>query len=132
MKFIVENLGIIHSASLDLRRPLVVLCGPNSTGKTYLSYVVNFVLSDDPIIDVPAFKQLAHHSKTGDAFILDKKIMDVYLKGLSEYVNNNLDVVFGISKEESKRLFGGSRITLALDEEDYARIKATPLTMHCS
>lgn len=129
MKFIVENLGIIHSASLDLRRPLVVLCGPNSTGKTYLSYVVNFVLSDDPIIDVPAFKQLAHHSKTGDAFILDKKIMDVYLKGLSEYVNNNLDVVFGISKEESKRLFGGSRITLALDEEDYARIKATPLTM---
>ena len=129
MKFVVENLGIINSASLDLRKPVVVLCGPNSTGKTYLSYVVNFVMSDDPTIDVPAFKQLAHQSKTGDAFILDKTIMDVYLNRLSDYVNHNLDVIFGISKEESKRLFANSKITLSLDEEDYNRIKETPLTM---
>ena len=129
MKFSVENLGIIHSASLDLRKPVVVLCGPNSTGKTYLSYVVNFVMSDDPTIDVPAFKKLAHDAKTGDAFILDKTIMDVYLKGMSDYVNNNLDVIFGISKDDSRRLFENSKITLSLDDEDYNRIKETPLTM---
>lgn len=129
MKFSVENLGIIQSATLDLRKPMVILCGQNSTGKTYLSYVVNFVMSDDPTIDVPAFKQLAHHTKTGDSFILDQGIMDVYLKGLSEHVNNNLDVIFGISKEESKRLFAKSKVTLTLDDDDYARIKETPLTM---
>ena len=129
MKFSVENLGIIHSATLDLRKPMVVLCGPNSTGKTYLSYVINFVMSDAPTIVVPAFKQLAHHSKTGDSFILDRAIMDIYLKGLSDYVNNNLDVVFGISKEDSKHLFANSKITLSLDDEDYARIKKIPLTM---
>ena len=129
MKFSVENLGIIHSASLDLRKPMVVLCGPNSTGKTYLSYVVNFVMSDQPTIDVPAFKQFASHAKTGDSFVLEKTIMDLYLQGLSGYVNDNLDVIFGISKEDSKRLFANSKITLSLDEYDYERIKQMPLAM---
>ena len=129
MKFSVEKLGIIQSASLDLRKPLVVFCGPNSTGKTYLSYVVNFVMSDDPTIEVPSFKQLAHHVKTGDGFVLDKTIMDDYLARLSEHVINNLDVVFGISKEECNRLFAKSKITLSLDDNDYAKIKKTPLTM---
>ena len=129
MKFIVENLGIIHTAVLDLRKPMVLLCGPNSTGKTYLSYVVNFVMSDDPTIDVPAFRDLAHHTKTGDSFMLDKAIIDVYLSKLSDYVTDNLDVVFGISKEDSKRLFAGSKIKLVLDDDDYERIKEAPLTM---
>lgn len=129
MKFTVENLGIIHTASLDLRKPMVVLCGPNSTGKTYLSYVVNYVMSDDPIIDVPAFKQLAQHSQTGDSFILDKTIMDNYLNKLSEHINNNLDVIFGISKDDCNRLFTKSKVILSLDDDDYERIKKTPLTM---
>lgn len=129
MKFSVENLGIIHSASLDLRKPMVVLCGPNSTGKTYLSYVVNFVMSDQPTIDVLAFKQFASHAKTGDSFVLEKTILDYYLQGLSDYVNDNLDVIFGISKEDSKRLFANSKITLSLDENDYERIKQMPLAM---
>ncbi len=129
MKFSVENLGIISSAILDLRKPMVVLCGKNSTGKTYLSYVVNYVMSDDPTIDVPSFKNLAHHAKTGDSFVMNKAIVDDYLNKLSSHVNDNLDQVFGVSKEDSKLLFSTSKISLLLDDNDYERIKESPLTM---
>jgi hypothetical protein len=34
----VKNLGPVHEAELDLSKPLIVLTGPNNSGKTYLAW----------------------------------------------------------------------------------------------
>jgi energy-coupling factor transporter ATP-binding protein EcfA2 len=40
MRFRVENLGPIRSAELDLSKKLIVLAGPNNSGKTYLGWAL--------------------------------------------------------------------------------------------
>ena len=40
----IRNLGPIDEARIDLTKPLTVLCGMNSTGKTYAAYVIYHLL----------------------------------------------------------------------------------------
>ena len=40
MYYQVENLGKIKSATIDLSNDLTIFCGPNNTGKTFLSYAL--------------------------------------------------------------------------------------------
>jgi ABC-type cobalamin/Fe3+-siderophores transport system ATPase subunit len=40
MKFKIENLGIIKQAEVDLDKDLILLCGHNNTGKSYLAYEI--------------------------------------------------------------------------------------------
>ncbi|KAA6341221.1 hypothetical protein EZS27_010966 [termite gut metagenome] len=40
MRISFENLGAIEKADLDLSKKLIIFCGPNGTGKTYVSYAV--------------------------------------------------------------------------------------------
>lgn len=40
MRFKVENLGPIKEAEVDLAKPLIVLTGPNNSGKTYFAWAV--------------------------------------------------------------------------------------------
>jgi AAA ATPase domain/AAA domain len=40
MKLTLENIGKIKHAEIDLSKDLIVLCGPNNTGKTYVAYSV--------------------------------------------------------------------------------------------
>ena len=41
------NLGPIREASFTINKPLTILCGMNSTGKTYVSYLLYSVFSAD-------------------------------------------------------------------------------------
>jgi len=44
MKFKIENLGLIKRAEVDLDKDLILLCGHNNTGKSYLAYeIYNFL-----------------------------------------------------------------------------------------
>ncbi|WP_139959593.1 AAA family ATPase [Flavicella sediminum] len=40
MKLEINNLGPIKNAKIDLSKKLTVFCGPNNSGKTYLSFLV--------------------------------------------------------------------------------------------
>lgn len=40
-----KNLGIIEAADIDIAKPFIVFTGPNGTGKTYLSYVMEDLTS---------------------------------------------------------------------------------------
>lgn len=46
MLFRVWNLGPIREAEIDLSKDLIVLTGPNNTGKTYLTWAVYGLMSD--------------------------------------------------------------------------------------
>ena len=40
MEFIVQNLGAIKKATIDLGKDFIILCGPNNTGKTYIAHAI--------------------------------------------------------------------------------------------
>ncbi len=40
MKLKIQNLGIVEEAVIDLDKDLIILCGPNNTGKTYVAYTI--------------------------------------------------------------------------------------------
>lgn len=41
MKLIISNLSVVRHAEIDLSRDFTIFCGPNSTGKTYVAYLLN-------------------------------------------------------------------------------------------
>jgi predicted ATPase len=45
MKFRFENLGVVEKIDFDLSKKLSVFCGPNGTGKTYVSYALYGLLN---------------------------------------------------------------------------------------
>ncbi len=47
MKLTLENIGKIKHAEIDLSKDLIVLCGPNNTGKTYVAYSVYDLFTSD-------------------------------------------------------------------------------------
>lgn len=58
MRIAIYNWGPIHEATIDLSKPMIVLTGPNNTGKTYLSYLVFDLLR---IIGYLCYSQLANN-----------------------------------------------------------------------
>lgn len=53
MKLSVENLGRVKKAEIDLSKDLIIFCGPNNTGKTYLAnciYGLYKVSQEIPVI----------------------------------------------------------------------------------
>jgi predicted ATPase len=40
MKISIQNLGAVRQAEIDLSKRLTVFCGPNNSGKTYVSYII--------------------------------------------------------------------------------------------
>ena len=40
MKIKLKNIGVLSNAEIDLSKDLIILCGPNNSGKTYAAYTV--------------------------------------------------------------------------------------------
>jgi predicted ATPase len=50
MKITIKNIGPVKESTIDLDKNLIVLCGGNNTGKTYVAYTVyNFCSSANNI-----------------------------------------------------------------------------------
>ena len=47
MKITIDNLGVVRHIEFDTQKPLSLFCGPNSTGKTYVAYVLYAIYNDD-------------------------------------------------------------------------------------
>ncbi len=45
MKITIDNLGVVRHIEFDTQKPLSLFCGPNSTGKTYVAYVLYSMFS---------------------------------------------------------------------------------------
>lgn len=44
MLFKIQNLGAVKEAEIDLSKDLILLCGHNNTGKTYVAYAISYIL----------------------------------------------------------------------------------------
>jgi predicted ATPase len=125
MKINFKNLGAVKQASIDLNKRLTVLCGPNNTGKTYVSYAIYGIIEG-----------LGNHfySSTDDLFtkenlieLIDKKSVSIKLDidniynydQLIKSFNQNLDSFFGISEAEVKRLLKDVELTFDITKKEF-------------
>ena len=115
----VKNLGPIKEAKIDLNRFMTIFCGPNNTGKTYLSYIIYAMakLNDLPTLPLPS-NCLTDIINKGDAtyHISIDKIVE-YQKHISDNVIENLDRVFGLSKEKAQTYFKTTEINFIESKE---------------
>lgn len=110
-----KNLGAVKSANIDLSKKLIVFCGPNNTGKTYVSYAIYGIIEG---LKNKFFPSEDFFSKKHFLELLDKKKVVLSLKldyntGLdrmkSEF-KENMDSIYGISKSEVKRILNDTEV----------------------
>ena len=122
MKLIIQNIGQIKNAEIDLSKDLIVLCGANNSGKTYLAYTIyglykyTEVLADKATLDNITEKLVTLFSIGSIDFDLqniffDKKakILDVLQSTYIEY----LSTVFSSPKD----FFNEAIVTIKIEDE---------------
>lgn len=128
----IRNLGIVASASIDLRKPLILMCGPNSTGKTYVSYLL-YTLYSQAIRNlqyVNKFKlpnNILSQIKEKSAFTIDADFVSYTLKSITTYIKKHLlSTIFAISKDTEKELFKGLSLNIEFSDDLLNHIQSTP------
>lgn len=111
----IRNLGPIDEARIDLTKPLTVLCGMNSTGKTYAAYVIYHLLHN---FRTSAFGRFEAVKKFDDetAFEITAEDIELWRELVEADAVGSLPQIFGISEREAREAF--SRFSLEIDLGD--------------
>ena len=118
MKLRINNLGAIKEGEIDLSQKFIVFCGPNGTGKTYLSYVIFGLL-----------KRKFHiqgKQKFAERLLNEKKAsMEIDFEKLFQYRNSmisgtesSVNALFGLGESESKRIFKDFHCEFSQSDDD--------------
>lgn len=91
MIFRIENIGPLREAEVDLSKRLLVLTGPNNTGKTYLAWSVYGLHRSSPRLAAPLFEHVAerlltsplHEADLGD--VLGNRYQDLLSSTASQF-----------------------------------------------
>lgn len=122
----VKNLGPIKDAKIDLNKPMTVFCGPNNTGKTYLSYII-YALIKQVFFNIPLnlpkeiFQKLKEKGEVEYEISLDS--LKQSCQRLAVAIKENLNSIFGISKDKTEKYF--NELELKIDENDDELINST-------
>lgn len=126
----IKNLGPIKDLEIDTSKSLTIMCGPNNTGKTYVSYLIYTIYSgiiskpwikyeyDDIII-----KEYLSELKEKGEIHLHERLINQILSIMADLIKNKLmTIMFAISFENEEKLFKNLEIKLSLSKEQYNRI----------
>lgn len=103
MKIRFRNVGSIKSLDFELKRGLTLLCGPNSTGKTYAAYVIFSILTR--LGETPAqwltAQDIASLREHGDLSLDWQKVIasDGFLQDISQKLAQHLAGDFDAPKD---------------------------------
>lgn len=89
MKVQVKNLGAVKDATIDLSKKLNVFCGRNSTGKTYMAYILYAITS-------------LENKSFGETF--DQKYIDDLIENDEVEIPLNISRMFKFKIEENNKL----------------------------
>ena len=126
MLLLVENLGPIKKAEIDLSQPLTVFCGGNNTGKTYISYLVHALLDKSiGFADIPIPNSLVEWVKNSNTLKLEysSSSFEKYVERVKMNIKTRLATIYGVSESEAKKTFKNFRIHFLFGEsiEDYLK-----------
>lgn len=135
MRLRVKNLGPILLAELDLSEPLIILTGPNNSGKTYLAWAAHSIskvaggfLAPPKKLRVWAEQLLAVPNRTVDFSSLFE-CRDAVLRTLATAVQKRLPRDFAAPRDH----FNNTRLKLIpspQDDEKFLSLKGSVATLH--
>ncbi|WP_375560541.1 AAA family ATPase [Bernardetia sp. OM2101] len=86
----IKNLGTLKEAEIDLSKDLILLCGHNNTGKTYVAYAIYYFLENDSALEydelVETSKSVLFNFKQEDIISQSKNLISLDLIG---FINSN-------------------------------------------
>lgn len=122
----IKNLGPIKTASINLDKKLILFCGANGTGKTYLSYIIYALTSEINFDSRISFTQEQINDlrlNKAIEFSINIDTLRRFSEKLCSEIKSDIDTIFGLSEEVSKNLFKGFDISLtSLNSELEKRI----------
>lgn len=132
-----KNWGPIKDISIDTSKPLTIFCGPNNTGKTYISYLLYGLFSNE---------NKNFHTLLGPSLlpknILEEAISVGYITLTEDLVNSILDTIsssikehlitsiFAISKDEALNLFSKASLSLKYEKADLQNLIESKLKLY--
>lgn len=122
----ISYLGAIRKAVVDLQKPLTLFCGPNSTGKTYLSYLLYAVLENNNYIESKSLDKIVKHLSEHKEFTLHRELVESFNQDVASNIKTNLGSIFGIGDNAVSKLFSQFNLSLTLSEGDFERIIKLP------
>lgn len=122
MNISVRNLGIISKGCVDTSKPLIVMCGPNSTGKTYLSYLLYSIFSNNHRIVTPCFNDIAQAIDDMGGFEIKLAYLNEFLQWEAKAIKENLGVTYALSESDASRLFRYFSLSMELTEDSFNKI----------
>lgn len=120
MRISINNLGPIPQGVLDISKRLTIFCGPNNTGKTYVSYIIYAMLKSRrffPVMDIPSVSDLFANGKL--TFDIIREDILQYRKKCADVVNGGKESIFGISESDSKNLFSNLSVSFSLSDDEF-------------
>lgn len=119
MNVIIENLGPIRKMEFDLDKKISIFCGPNNTGKTYVSYILyaftrrRISLPEDKLTEAQLIELISNQKLE---LLLDaNRVYEIMMERL-ESIKNDLTTIFGVTESMAKALFSGFKIGLSVDK----------------
>lgn len=129
MQISIKNLGNIKEGNLSITKRLTLFCGPNNSGKTYVSYVVYALLKLRQYVgssELPNLPNLLVHGE--ESFELQRDLLLRIRKERIQSFHRSLESVFGISEVDKKTLFTDLSVSFSMsDKEFYEKALSTEL-----
>ena len=125
MKIQVKALGAIRAGTIDLSKSFCVFCGPNGTGKTYLSYVIYALtkLNNKSLGRGSLSKSHLNDALSHNSFEIEisPKTLFEFRQFEIEKVQKSLSGVFSISAEKATSFFSHTEINSLETEDEFIR-----------
>lgn len=128
MKLIIENLGIIKRAEIDLNKKFTLFCGRNSTGKTYASYILHAFLEDGNVYKLHCINEIVDQIVSNGCFAVTKNYVEEWLSANCQVVVEQTGSIFGISDATNNKLFSKFSLYASYKEEDYLEAIKNPIS----
>ena len=115
MKIELKNIGTVEHAEIDLDKNLLVFCGPNNSGKTYVAYALYGMYE---ILKVSSDDILEHWPQVEDHKEAIFKIKPELVKSILKERGRTIIEEFGNLFASNQQFFSNSKVTIELGFEE--------------
>ena len=122
----ISYLGAIRKAVVDLQKPLTLFCGPNSTGKTYLSYLLYAIFENTDYVESKGLDKIVKHFSEYKEFTLNRELVENFIQDVAVSMKAKLGSIFGIGDTAVDKLFSQFELSLILSDGDYEKMLESP------
>lgn len=121
MKIRINNIGPVEEATIDLSKKLTVFCGPNNTGKTYISYLIyvltKTILKSEIKIGEEQLSELLLDGNVTIPLNYDE-VVRLRAKAM-DYASGQLAKIFGLADSKVEQYFNDFKMKFVTSDEEH-------------